>query len=73
MYFKGQGVPRDDVQAYKWLALAAATYTAKAERGEAGRARDSVAARMTPAQLAEAQKLTQECKSNKRGVRNTNH
>jgi len=48
------------VQAYKWLDLAAATYTAKAEREEAVKTRDSVAANMTPAQIAEAQKLARE-------------
>jgi len=62
LYLKGQGIARDEVQAYKWLALAAATYTAKAEREEAGKTRDSVATRLTPAQIAEAQKLAQEWK-----------
>ena len=62
MYLNGQGIARDEVQAYKWLDLAAATYTAKPERDEAGKTRDSVAAHMTPAQIAEAQKLAREWK-----------
>ena len=62
MYLNGQGIAQDDVQAYKWFDLAAATYTAKPERDEAVKARDSVAARMTPAQIAEAQKLAREWK-----------
>jgi TPR repeat protein len=52
MYLNGQGIARDEVQAYKWLDLAAATYTAKPAQDEAVKVRDSVAARMTPAQIA---------------------
>jgi TPR repeat protein len=62
LYLNGQGIAQDEVQAYKWLDLAAATYTAKAEREEAVKTRDSVAAKMTPAQIAEAQKLASEWK-----------
>jgi TPR repeat protein len=60
MYYRGNGVPQDSVQAYKWFSLAAATFTEKQAREEAAKTRDSVAARMTPAQLAEAQKLARE-------------
>jgi len=51
MYFKGQGVPRDYVQAYMWSSLSAA-------RGhqEGVKNRDSIAKGMTPAQLADAQR-----------------
>jgi TPR repeat protein len=62
MYYKGNGVPQDYVQAYKWFSLAAATYTEKQARDEAAKNRDSVAARMTPAQIAEAQKRAREWK-----------
>ena len=58
MYYKGLGVPRDYVQAYKWLNLAAAAFPI----GYAAEMRDMVAARMTPAQIAEAQKLASEWK-----------
>ena len=52
MYGNGQGVPQDYVQAHKWFNLSAAS-------GDAGalKNRDDVAARMTPAQIAEAQRL----------------
>ena len=54
LYAKGQGVPRDDVQAYMWFALSAAQNNAPAAEN-----RDAAAASMTPAQIAEANKLVQ--------------
>jgi len=60
LYSQGNGVPQDDVEAYKWFTLAAATYTEKQFRDGAVQARDRVAARMTPALIAEAQKLARE-------------
>lgn len=50
-YYNGQGVPQDYVAAHMWFNLAAA-------RGDedAVKARVEVAARMTPSQVAEAQK-----------------
>ena len=60
MYGKGQGVPQNSVQALKWLTLAAATFTTEPEHGQAVQSRDIVAANMTPAQIAEAQKLARE-------------
>ena len=52
-YDNGLGVPQDKINAYMWLSLAAA-------QGREGAAaiRDVMARRMTPAQIAEAQKLT---------------
>ena len=55
MYELGQGVPQDYVQAHKWWNLAAAKGDADAVKN-----RDIVAAKMTPAQIAEAQKLARE-------------
>jgi TPR repeat protein len=57
MYLTGDGVPQDLVLAYMWLNLVATT-------GDAGAAayRDSVAGRMSPAQIAEAQRLAREWK-----------
>jgi TPR repeat protein len=52
MYANGQGVPLDNVQAYAWFDLAASSGDA-----EAAAKRDALAANMTPAQIAEAQKL----------------
>jgi TPR repeat protein len=57
----GQGVPRDQVAAYKWLSLAVSRYSG-AERDKAARILASVAAVMTPAQIAEAQQLAREWK-----------
>ncbi len=51
----GRGVPRNFVQAYKWFSLGAARGHSRAILG-----RKLVAIRMTPAQIAEAQKLARE-------------
>ena len=61
-YDTGQGVPRDPIQAYKWYDVAAARFPASAadNRAQAARSRDLVAAKMTPPQIAEAQKLAKE-------------
>lgn len=52
MYRKSLGVPRDYVEAYKWFHLA---FTLGSREGILGR--DWVTAKMTPGQIAEAQKL----------------
>jgi hypothetical protein len=57
VYDNGDGVPQDDVLAHMWFNLAAASGF-----NEAVRNRDMVARHMTPAQLAEAQKLAREWK-----------
>jgi TPR repeat protein len=57
MYAQGRGVPQDFVQAHMWLNLAATQDT-----GDAAQSRDTLAAMMTPAQVAEAQKLAREWK-----------
>jgi uncharacterized protein len=71
MYAHGQGVPRDDVQAHKWLDLVSSHSGAseKATRERAVRNRNILAARMTPAQIAEAQKLAREWKPKPGGSR----
>jgi TPR repeat protein len=63
-YDNGLGVPQDYVSAYMWLNLSAA-------QGREGAAtfRDLVARRMTPAQIAEAQKLAREWKPTKQPPR----
>jgi TPR repeat protein len=61
MYFTGHGVPQDYVQAHMWFNLAAANLPAE-KRDIAVKNRDIVAAKMTPAQIAEAQKLAREWK-----------
>ena len=54
-YEKGQGVPQDYAQAHMWFNLAAANGDILA----AG-FRDRLSRRMTPAQIAEAQRLARE-------------
>ena len=60
MYSKGEGVPQDYVQAHMWFNLAAAGSSNAEVRAEALKNRISVAAFMTPDQIAEAQRLAQE-------------
>lgn len=55
MYYNGRGVKRDYVQAHKWWGLAAAN-----GHMDAAHNRDFVATKMSPAQLAEAQRLVRE-------------
>jgi len=57
MYDNGQGVPQDYVQAHMWLNLAAAGLPPGEDRDSAVKNRDIVAKLMTPAQIAEAQRL----------------
>ena len=56
-YDNGLGVPQDRIRSYMWFDLSAA-------QGREGAAafRDLIARRMTPAQIAEAQKLARERK-----------
>lgn len=61
----GYGVPQDYVEAHKWWNLAAAHATSKEKRDAILKLREQVAAKMTPAQLAEAQKRASEWKPTK--------
>ena len=58
-YYNGEGVPQDYVQAHMWFSLSASLETDAANRAEAVRNRALVAAKMTPEQVAEAQRLAQ--------------
>ena len=60
MYSRGEGVPKDYVTAYMWRNLAAAQGDEIAKQ-----ARDALETPMTPAQIAEAQKLSREWKPKK--------
>jgi uncharacterized protein len=64
MYADGRGVPQDYVQAHMWFSLAVARFTASEseDRKKAIRDRDRVAAKMTAAQIAEAERLAREWK-----------
>ena len=57
MYRDGLGVPQDYAQAYKWHSLSASRATNAELRNVAAQNRDRSASKMTPAQLAEAQRL----------------
>ena len=55
MYEDGRGVTQDYVQAYKWYSLGA-----RHDEKTGGQLRDELMKRMTPAQVAEAQRLMKE-------------
>jgi TPR repeat protein len=56
-YANGEGVDRDYVQAHMWFALAASRGNEQAEEH-----RDKISKLMTPAQIADAQKMAGEWK-----------
>jgi len=56
----GRGLPQDWVQAHMWYNLAAAQGLEPANK-----LRDSLAKKMTPAQIAEAQKMAREWRPKK--------
>jgi uncharacterized protein len=72
-YAAGNGVPENYSTAYMWLNLSASRLSAGLFRDEAIRGRDAMLARMSPAQIREAQRLArewqpvQEFKSNEAG------
>ncbi len=58
-YYTGKGVPQDFVMAHCWFNLAAAFGDAD-NRGQFLKARDLVASRMVPAQIADAQRMARD-------------
>jgi uncharacterized protein len=60
LYGTGQGVPKDLVTAYMWVNLAAAQ-----GYKDSGNTRDALEKQMTPAQIAEGQKMSREWKPKK--------
>ena len=61
IYAKGLGAPKDDMRAYMWSSLAAVS--TGDQQTHAIEYRDKVASRMTPTQLAEAQRLAHQCQA----------
>ncbi len=59
-YHTGLDVPQDYVQAHMRYNLAASRFPLGEDRDKAVKYRDIVAAKMTPAQIAEAEKLARE-------------
>jgi len=75
LYALGTGVPQDYIEAHKWYNLAASGSTLASNRRNRDNAiemRDLVAARMTPEQIAEAQRRAAEWKP-KRDNQNLNY
>jgi TPR repeat protein len=62
MYGEGEGVTQDYVLAHMWFNIAASQSVKAEDRELAVKNRDLTAAIMTPAQIAEAQKLAREWK-----------
>jgi len=62
LYARGQGVSQNNVMAYMWYSLAAPQMTGEDQKSAAN-SREAVARRMTPAQIAEGQRLAQQCQS----------
>ena len=62
LYANSQGVLQDDVRAHMWYTLAEAHFRG-ADQERAADNRDKVARRMTSAQIAEAERLTQQCQA----------
>jgi len=67
MYYNGQGVPQDYVLAHMWLSIAASRYPASVNKrvNDVVNYRDIVDTKMTPAQVAEAQRLARDWKPKK--------
>ena len=56
MYHEGQGVIQDNIYAHMWWNIAASTGHSTAKKN-----RDTIAKRMTPADISKAQELAREC------------
>ena len=65
MYADGRGVKQDIVKAHMWLDIAITELPDSQYRNSVIKQRDGLAAHMTPAQLAEAQRLAREWKPKK--------
>ncbi len=62
MYHVGLGVPQDYLQAHMWYNLSVSRSPFDETFNTAAKGRDEVAAKMSPAQISEAQKLAREWK-----------
>ena len=66
-YADGKGVPQDFIQAYVWFDLAAAHDDETYAEDYGKDFRESLAEKMTPAQIAEAQRQVREWRAKGRG------
>ena len=62
LYFSGNGIPKNKVQAYKWWALSEKHLTSRKHRKFAREDLNQLKKKMTPAEIAEAEKLAREWK-----------
>ena len=60
LYTYGNGIPQDDVQAYKWFSVAAATATDQKLKGLAVNSRDAIEKLMTPHEIAKGKKMVRQ-------------
>jgi hypothetical protein len=58
----GQGVTQDYVRAHMWFNLAASSLSGEDQKN-ASTQRENVAAKMAPAQIAEAQAMARKCQA----------
>jgi PAS domain S-box-containing protein len=56
-YAKGEGVPQDNVFAHMWFNLAAVNFTSRLSRDRATALRDTIARKLSPAEIAKAQEM----------------
>jgi TPR repeat protein len=61
-YLMGQGVTQDYVRAHMWFNLAASSLSGEDQKN-ASTQRENVAAKMAPAQIAEAQAMARKCQA----------
>ncbi|MBK9306543.1 MAG: hypothetical protein IPM58_05505 [Nitrospira sp.] len=64
LYVAGLGVPQDYVRAYKWVSIDAAHMQGEGKK-QAEENREDAAQRMTSAQITEAKRLSERCRSKK--------
>ena len=60
LYAKGEGVPLDNVLAHMWFNLAAVNFTSRLSRDRAIAICDTIARKLSPAEIAKAQKMARE-------------
>lgn len=57
LYAKGDGVPQDNILAHMWFNLAAVNFTSRLSRDRAIALRDTIARKLSPAEIAKAQEM----------------
>ena len=60
LYAKGEGVPLDNVLAHMWINLAAVYFTSRLPRDRAIAIRETIARKLTPAEIVRAQQMARE-------------